>query len=247
MNYETWSPVYEQILTDFGFDREADERARDELASLLTDSRSFDPDRFDVAGKTAAIAGAGPSLTDAGADGPKTDDPGTANFELDRAREADAVFAASTAADVLRAEGVGVDCMVTDLDKNPGTARELTEEGTPVAVHAHGDNAPAVGTWVTRFDAEHVLPTTQARPVGPVRNFGGFTDGDRAAFLADYLGAAELTFVGWDFDDPDVDELKARKLRWAERLLRWLEVRRDEEFRILDGRRAELDVSDFPE
>jgi uncharacterized Rossmann fold enzyme len=236
MNYETWSPVYEEILGDFGFDREADEQARDRLADLLSRSRPFDLARLDAADETVAIAGAAPSLTDGEPD----------DSELDRAREADAVFAASTAADALRAEGVEIACVVTDLDKHPETAETLTEEGTPVAAHAHGDNVRPLRRWVPRFDADHVLPTTQARPVGPVRNFGGFTDGDRAAFLADHLGAAELTFVGWDFDDPGVDEAKAKKLRWAERLLRWLERRRDEEFRILDGRRAGIDASDFP-
>jgi uncharacterized Rossmann fold enzyme len=229
MNYETWSPVYRELLDDFGFAVEADEHARDELAAR---TRPFDLDRFDVAGETVAVAGAGPSLAD--------------DEALDRAREADAVFAASTAADALRAAGIAVDCMVTDLDGNPETARDLTEEGTPVAAHAHGDNVSAVREWVPEFDAENVLSTTQARPVGPVRNFGGFTDGDRAAFLADYLGADELVFVGWDFDDPDVDSMKAKKLRWAERLLRWLEVRRGEEFAVLDGRRDKIDVSEFP-
>ncbi|MFC4551511.1 hypothetical protein ACFO3H_14425, partial [Halorussus sp. GCM10023401] len=139
------------------------------------------------------------------------------------------------------------DCMVTDLDKNPGTARELTREGTPVAAHAHGDNVAAVREWIPRFDLEHMLPTTQAEPVARVRNFGGFTDGDRAAFLADHFGADELVFVGWDFDDPSVDAMKAKKLRWAERLLRWLEVRRGERFPVLDGRRESLDVDAFPE
>ncbi|WP_128478318.1 6-hydroxymethylpterin diphosphokinase MptE-like protein [Halorussus pelagicus] len=230
MNYETWSPVYEQILRDFGFGREADERARDVLADL-TDP--FDLAELDVSGETVAIAGAGPSLTDP--------DDSRRPAELARARETDAVFAASTAADHLRAADVRVDCMVTDLDKNPETASELTREGTPVAAHAHGDNVPAVREWVPRFDAERVLPTTQARPVAHVRNFGGFTDGDRAAFLADHLGAAELVFVGWDFEDPDVDPMKAEKLAWAERLLRWLERRRGEEFDVLDGRRERIE------
>jgi uncharacterized Rossmann fold enzyme len=73
-----------------------------------------------------------------------------------------------------------------------------------------------------------------------VVNYGGFTDGDRAAFLADEFGAGELVFLGWDFDDPRVDPMKAKKLQWAERLLRWLEVRRDETFSVLDGRREEI-------
>ncbi|WP_435178898.1 6-hydroxymethylpterin diphosphokinase MptE-like protein [Halorussus sp. AFM4] len=229
MNYQTWRPVYELILDDFGFARSADERARDALADL---ARPFDLDRLDATGLTVAVAGAGPSLTDAD--------------QLDRARDADAVFAASTAADDLRDAGIAVDCMVTDLDKNPATARELTRDGIPVAAHAHGDNLAALREWVPRFDLDHVLATTQARPVGPVRNFGGFTDGDRAAFLADHLSADRLVFVGWDLDDPDVDATKAKKLRWAERLLRWLELRRGEEFDVLDGRRGEIDVSEFP-
>jgi len=235
MNYETWSPVYREILTDFGFDAAGDERARDELAEL-TDP--FDLDRLDVAGETVAIAGAGPSLTDS--------EHSDRDDELARVRDADAVFAASTAADVLRAAEIPLDCMVTDLDKNPETARELTAEGVPVATHAHGDNLPAVREWVSRFEREAVLPTTQARPVAHVENVGGFTDGDRAAFLADHLGAAELVFVGWNFDDPSVDSEKAKKLAWAERLLRWLELRRGEQFDVLDGRREEIDVSEFP-
>ncbi|WP_276300956.1 6-hydroxymethylpterin diphosphokinase MptE-like protein [Halorussus lipolyticus] len=242
MNYETWRPVYEQILDDFGFGREADEEARDELADLtrpIAAASEFDLTRLDVSGEVVAIAGAGPSLTD-------PDHPDRP-VQLDRARDADAVFAASTAVDELRQASVGVDCMVTDLDKNPATARELTEEDTPVASHAHGDNINMVCKWIPRFDRANVLPTTQARPVGHVRNFGGFTDGDRAAFLADHLGARTLVFVGWDFEDPDVDPMKARKLEWAERLLRWLEVRRGEEFGVLDGRRGAIDVSEFPD
>ncbi|WP_115862682.1 6-hydroxymethylpterin diphosphokinase MptE-like protein [Halorussus litoreus] len=244
MNYETWSPVYREILADFGFDAAGDERARDELAEL---TRPFDLGRLDVAGETVAIAGAGPSLTDP--------DHSDRNDELARARDADAVFAASTAADALREAEIALDCMVTDLDKNPKTARDLTEEGVPVATHAHGDNVAAVREWVPRFEPEAVLPTTQARPVAHVENVGGFTDGDRAAFLADHLGAAELVFIGWDFDDPAVDPVKAKKLAWAERLLRWLELRRGEQFGVLEGRREEgvlggrregIDVSEFP-
>jgi hypothetical protein len=185
----------------------------------------FDLDRLaGFEGATVAIAGAGPPLA----------------LETDLAAEADRVVAASTAADVLADAGVEVDLVVTDLDKNPGSLAEMSQEGTPIASHAHGDNIPALEEWVPAFADEQLLPTTQAEPVGPVRNFGGFTDGDRAAYLADALGAAELRFPGWEFDDPTVDPVKAAKLRWAERLLYWLETRRDDRFPVLDGRRAGL-------
>jgi hypothetical protein len=221
MNFEDWEPIYREILDDFGFDRAADEAARDQLATMV---RPFDESRLDCRGRTVAVVGAAPSLAD----------------EIDLAADADVVFAASTAADVCLDAGVAVDCMVTDLDKNPETGAALTASGTPVAVHAHGDNRPALAEWVPEYLATEILPTTQSAPRGPVVNHGGFTDGDRAAFLADALGAARLVFPGWDFDDPTVDRAKRRKLDWAARLLALLERRRGERFDLLDGRREDL-------
>jgi uncharacterized Rossmann fold enzyme len=136
--------------------------------------------------------------------------------------------------------------MVTDLDGAPETAIRLTTYGTPVAIHAHGDNTEAIRTYVPECQLSRVLPTTQAAPADPIENFGGFTDGDRAAFLADHLGADSLVFPGWDFDDPAVTRQKRRKLAWAERLLYWLERRRDEQFAVLDGRRNAIDTSAIP-
>ncbi|WP_380677110.1 6-hydroxymethylpterin diphosphokinase MptE-like protein [Salinigranum sp. GCM10025319] len=226
MNFDEWEPVYERILASFGFDRAADERARDRLRSLVDGRACYDTGVLArrVDGETVAVVGAAPCLSN----------------EIDRAAAVDRVFAASTAADVCRDHGVSVDLMVTDLDKNPETAVEFTHEGTPVAAHAHGDNVPALDEWLPRFDRDYTIPTTQAEPVSPVRNFGGFTDGDRAAFLADHLGADSLVFVGWAFDDPTVDAVKREKLRWAARLLTWLESRRGERFDVLDGHREPI-------
>jgi len=217
VQFHTWEPAYEAILRDFGYDRAGDEAARDELAALVS---AFDVSRLDATGETVAVVGAAPALSD----------------DLDAVADADLVFAASTAADVLCEHGLTVDVHVTDLDKNPETSRELARAGTPVAAHAHGDNRDLVAEWVPKLDDAHVLGTTQARPVDGVRNFGGFTDGDRAAFLADAVGAERLRFAGWDFDDAP-DDAKRHKLRWAARLLMWLEERRDETYPILDGYR----------
>lgn len=222
MRFEEWEPIYEAIIADFGYPRGADEAARDRLAEL---ARPFDWGRLSfVEGSTVAIAGGADSLRE----------------ELAVVRDAEVVFAASVAVDVLADAGLPVDLMTTDLDKVPRTAVELTRAGTPVAVHAHGDNRPAIERWLPRCDLEFVLPTTQAEPVPPVENVGGFTDGDRAAFLADHLGAASLRFPGWDFDDPSVGQEKRRKLEWAARLLHWLERRRGERYAVLDGRRADI-------
>lgn len=223
MDFDTWEPVYERIIADFGYSRAADERARDRLSEYAT---AFDFDRLPLAGATVAVAGAARSLGD----------------DLALARDADFVLAASSATDVLADAGIRVDAMVTDLDKNPETARERTRRGEAVVAHGHGDNVPAIEAWLPRFDAEHTVCTTQAEPRDAVYDFGGFTDGDRAAFLADELGARELVFPGWDFDDASVDAEKARKLAWAERLLYWLETRRGDRFPVLDGRRDGLEL-----
>jgi uncharacterized Rossmann fold enzyme len=223
VEFRDWEPVYEAILADFGYDRAADERARDALRAYV---EPFDVERLDCAGQRVAVVGGAPSLA----------------AKVGLADDADVVFAASTAVDVLANAGIDVDLMVTDLDKNPDTARHLTESGTPVAVHAHGDNIPAIEEYVPSYETAHVLGTTQAAPVDTVRNFGGFTDGDRAAFLADHCGAGELVFPGWDFDDESVGGEKAKKLEWAERLLHWLETRRGDRFDVLDGRRDDVEA-----
>lgn len=224
VRFPEWEPVYEAILSDLSFDRTSDQTARDVAAEL---ARPFDHGRLDcLTDATVAIVGAAPSLS-------------TELTQFD-ASAVDAIVAASTATDVVDEFGLEVDLMVTDLDKNTSTACELTHSATPVAAHAHGDNIPALREWLPQFDLDQTLVTTQAEPRGAVENFGGFTDGDRAAFIADAFGASELRFIGWNFDDPSVDPLKARKLRWAEQLLYWLERRRGDRFEILDGRREFL-------
>ena len=224
ISFREWEPIYNTILADLGFGRAADERARDVAVDLAAPFDHQQLDRLD--GATVTIVGAAPSLS--------------AELDAFEPANADAIVAASTAVDVLADHGIGVDLMVTDLDKNTNTACELTRSGTPVAAHAHGDNIPLLREWLPRFDAKSTLVTTQAAPQGPVENVGGFTDGDRAAFIAHDFGAAELRFLGWNFDDPSVDPLKARKLQWAEQLLYWLERRRGDRFDVLDGRRGSL-------
>ena len=211
MEFSTWEPVYELVLADLDYDRAADERARDRLAAW---ARPFDPGRLDFTGATVAVVAPGPSLGET----------------LPEAGDADRVVAVSRAADRLLAAGVRPDLVVTDLDGTPAVAATLSWAGTPVAVHAHGDNVAALDRWLPAFDPRHVLATTQAAPVGPVVDHGGFTDGDRAAFLADAFGAGTLRYVGWDLDDPTVTGEKAAKLSWARRLLRWLAARRGERF-----------------
>jgi uncharacterized Rossmann fold enzyme len=66
--------------------------------------------------------------------------------------------------------------------------------------------------------------------VGDLLNFGGFTDGDRAACIFAGLGANELDLLGFDMANPSEKEgrdpeTKRRKLVWADRILQ--ELRRE--------------------
>jgi len=74
-----------------------------------------------------------------------------------------------------------------------------------------------------------VLGTTQVEPFGKLFNFGGFTDGDRAAFMAHELGASRIYLVGMDLGaeigrhsgDKDIGR-KLVKLAICKELLAWL-------------------------
>ncbi|MFB6086263.1 MAG: 6-hydroxymethylpterin diphosphokinase MptE-like protein [Halodesulfurarchaeum sp.] len=226
MDHETWEPIYERIVADFGYDPAADRQARDLLAEYV---RPFDFDRLDFDDRAVAVAGGSRTLEE----------------ELDAVRTASQVIGVSDGAAVLEAAGIQPDLVVTDLDGTPETAISLAKDGVPVAVHAHGDNMNEIREYLPQFPIEQVLGTTQVEPTDGVSNFGGFTDGDRAAFLADHFGARTLAFPGWAFGDETVSKAKRRKLMWAARLLRCLERRRKERFVVLDGWRKSLEK--FPD
>ncbi len=218
MDVDTWDPIYQAIVAAFGYDVAADRRARDRAESYL---QPYGLDRLDLAGDAVAIV--------VGAD-------------LDAAavrsvRRFDHVVATADALDRLARAAVPVRLAVTDLDSDPARVCARTRRGRSVAIHAHGDNVAAIDRWLPRTWTRAVLGTTQVRPTDVMVNVGGFTDGDRAAFLADALGAASIDLVGWAFDDPTVSPEKRRKLAWAARLLTWLERHRDERYDALDGHR----------
>lgn len=199
MNFDEWEPYYQEIVEYFAFDREMDEQAAEILSSLMT--RDDLPMLRDLCqGRDVTVCGNAPCLAD---DIPAVKHP---------------VFAADAAALVLLDAGIRPDAVFTDLDGATDEFIAMNESGTVMVIHAHGDNIPLVKYWTPRFLGP-VVATTQARPLESVHNFGGFTDGDRAVFAADALGAIVITILGFDLRDPRVDPMKRGKLSWAEKLL----------------------------
>jgi uncharacterized Rossmann fold enzyme len=197
--FEDWEPYYIRILGDLSFDRARDEEAAVLLSTLLTRD-DLAVLRRRIRGKIVTVCGNGPNLT----------------RELDRIRGT--VIAADGAANRLFARGIRPAAIVTDLDKATQAFVEMNRAGTVIVVHAHGDNIDLLRRWVPRFPG-HLVGTTQARPFDDIHNFGGFSDGDRAVFLADALGASEVVIAGFDLDDPTVNPVKRKKLLWARTLL----------------------------
>ena len=199
MRYADWEPHYLEILDYFGFDRAGDEEAARLLASLLDRDNLLSLAAL-AEGNDITVCGNAPCLKD----------------ELENVHGI--VFAADAAAEVLDNAGIRPDAIFTDLDGATDRFIDMNREGTIVVIHAHGDNMPLLRHWVPRFPG-NIVGTTQAAPLPHVHNFGGFTDGDRAVFAAEELGASSITLAGFDLDDKDVDPLKRGKLYWARKLL----------------------------
>lgn len=213
MNYGDWEPIYREILGEFGYSREADRESARLLDGYLD---AFDESRLNQLfdGKDIVVAGDGPDLL----------------TEWKSEYGECVVVAADAACRRLADDGVAVDVVCTDLDGAPERAAQLSHGDVIVVVHAHGDNQELVEHWIGggEYDLTNVVGTTQTEPFGTLHNYGGFTDGDRAAYLADEYGAASIDLVGFDFTDQSVSEEKARKLEWAKRLLERLGEERGE-------------------
>lgn len=199
MNFEDWEPIYQEIVEYFGIERGEDERAAEILSGLLPRDDLMHLEEV-CRDRNVCVCGNAPCLA----------------REIPLVKGT--VFAADAASLVLYSHGICPDAIFTDLDGATDEFLEMNRRGAIVVVHAHGDNIPLLRYWVPRFSGP-IVGTTQSRPLPRVHNFGGFTDGDRAAFTAHSLSASSITILGFDLQDPDVDHMKKGKLYWAEKLL----------------------------
>jgi len=205
MDYGDWRPFYEKIVADFGYSQRKDEAVAAELDRVLGGARvAPEALRSLLEGRAVTVIGNGPRVAE----------------EIDRVKGL--VLTADEATTAALAAGLRPAVLVTDLDGRVEDQIAANEAGAIAVVHGHGDNGPAVRRWAARFRGRTVA-TTQAEPSGTLHNFGGFTDGDRAVFLADHFGASRIHLVGFDFEHPspkDADRAtKLRKLDWAYVLL----------------------------
>ncbi len=226
MEFGLWEKYYIEILDDFGFSRSGDEESAKLLDEILSTEGCLTLDDLSqIVGFSDKfiVFGAGPSLKD--------------HIEMLK-EEYDlrdyVLVAADGATTALVEERISPDIIATDLDGNLDDILAANLRGANVVVHAHGDNIDKIASLTPFFTS--VLGTTQAQPVGNLYNFGGFTDGDRALFLAVALGASQITLAGMDFGDAvtqysrpnlpvkvaEADEFKKKKLMYAEKFTNWI-------------------------
>jgi uncharacterized Rossmann fold enzyme len=139
-----------------------------------------------IAGKRVVVCGAGPTLG-RHMEGLKKDD----------ALSDYVVMAADGAVSVLLENAIRCDVVVTDLDGNIEHLKEVYHKGALLIVHGHGDNIEIVESVVPELG--DVLGSTQVEPSHRAFLWGGFTDGDRACYIASAYNPEKIIFAGMDF------------------------------------------------
>jgi hypothetical protein len=209
MEFDLWNSYYSRICSDLEIDPQTDNDTAILLDSILEKREEVSAQKR--LKDSVYVVGNGPGLEHILAD---VDMKGT-------------VFVADSAISKYMEVKGYPDYIFTDLDGPLELIKKCSDENVRLVVHAHGDNRKKIEKYVPSLKVH--MGTTQNRPVGVLRNFGGFTDGDRAAFFAHYFGSPHIILIGFDFSRPSLKEgsdyyRKAKKLKWAEILLSQLAV-----------------------
>ena len=209
-----WGERYLLILKELGYSQKKDRESAIILDSILKKTNTTGKILKLIEGKTVFVIGSGPSLSNAI---PK----------LKKLKKSIKI-AADSSLKPLVDNGIIPDIVVTDLDGDENTIKKIAKTKSIFIIHAHGDNIEKL-ELVKKI--RNCIGTTQSNPFNKIQNFGGFTDGDRGVFLANYFGAKKIILFGMDFGNrigkfsntKNSDrKMKLKKLEIGENLLIWL-------------------------
>jgi len=209
-----WKKRYLLILKELGYSQKKDRESAIILDSILKKTNTTEKILKLIEGKTVFVIGSGPSLSNAI---PK----------LKKLKKSIKI-AADSSLKPLVDNGIIPDIVVTDLDGDENTIKKIAKTKSIFIIHAHGDNIEKL-ELVKKI--RNCIGTTQSNPFNKIQNFGGFTDGDRGVFLANYFGAKKIILFGMDFGNrigkfsntKNSDrKIKLKKLEIGENLLIWL-------------------------
>ncbi|MCL4438976.1 MAG: DUF115 domain-containing protein [Candidatus Thermoplasmatota archaeon] len=203
MNIREWLPIYSGICQELSINPADDFLSSVRLSAILDQRPPKIPQ--ELMGKEVSIFG-----------------PALKKYEELKSNEL-TVVADSGIGAFLSIYRRNPDIIVTDLDGDISMIKRCSAEGTLLFVHSHGDNMGAIHDVVPTIEG-NIIGTTQNFPLHNIRNYFGFTDGDRSVFIAMALKACSITIHGFDFASPAVKEStrmdrKKEKLKIAERLV----------------------------
>jgi len=218
MFYKDWKPIYEKIADDFCYKLENEKKSVDFLDKLLDEKKLFPLKKLNeiIYDKEVIIFGAGSNLID--------------QIDLHKTKILNCVkISADGATSAILKNNIIPEIIVTDLDGYIPDQIKANSKGSIIVIHAHGDNNTKIRKYVPKFK-KRIIGTTQIDPTPykNIKNFGGFTDGDRAVFLAAHFNAKKINLIGFDFkggigkysyiDNKDIN-LKIKKLKWCKYLI----------------------------
>jgi len=232
IDIDEWLKLYNWIASKLGIDTSRDELATDILSSIIGD-KYVDPIILEdfIHDKNAIVFGAGPSLVS---------DVSTLEWIIKRiGRRNIVLITADGATKALIEHGLNPDIVVTDLDGYIDYVLEAGLKGSIIVIHGHGDNIDRINSLTPVFLNHNVKihGTTQVKPRWNIFNYGGFTDGDRAVFLALNFKPRRVILAGMDLgyiigeysgknfiDQPIKLVYKIEKLSIARKLLEYASI-----------------------
>ena len=138
-------------------------------------------------GKRAVIVGAGPNVLN------------DLKIYNDVRDSSDVILSADGAVKAVLEYNLKSDIVVTDLDGDPKSLMKAYELGSKFIVLCHGDNIDKIIFYSKIF--RDVFLTSQIISLPPyILNLGGFTDGDRAIYIASRFKAKNILLIGMDYN-----------------------------------------------
>jgi len=209
-----WKKRYFAILKELNYSEKKDKESALILDSIIKKTDSNKKIRKLIQGNTVFVIGSGPSLS----------------FAIPKLKKfkKSIKIAADSSLKPLIDNGIIPDIIVTDLDGNEDAIRKISKTKSIFVIHAHGDNIEKL-QMVEKI--KNCIGTTQTKPFSKIKNFGGFTDGDRGVFLASYFNAKKIILFGMDFGNQigkfsntkrSDRKIKLKKLEIGRDLLIWL-------------------------
>ncbi|WP_292460735.1 6-hydroxymethylpterin diphosphokinase MptE-like protein [Methanothermococcus sp.] len=260
MELREWEPLYNEIMEDFGFSKEDDLKSALMLSDIIRDIKNNIPlNNMDelIKNKDVYVFGAGPSLKKhakivkeliesnyINENDKKNNNKENGNKYKNKNY---IIISADGATKALLEENIVPDIIVSDLDGDLNSIFESNERGSVVVVHAHGDNMDNIKNHVCRL--KNIIGSSQVpKDIPYLINYGGFTDGDRCCFFAEHFGAKRIILCGMDFgeyttkysrpylknDIEKADDIKIKKLQYAEKLINWLKENGNSEIVFID-------------